>query len=105
MLPRVYLVRCWPSACVFGDSVPENGPLRVLPRTHTLGILSDEALHDRSTRVTTVDCLVPQGGILARRPLIVHASSKSQSEAPRRVLHIEYAVSAGVGGGLARAIA
>jgi hypothetical protein len=27
------------------------------------------------------------------RPLIIHASSKSQSTAPRRVIHIEYAVS------------
>jgi len=27
------------------------------------------------------------------RPLLVHASSKSQLEAPRRVLHIEYAAS------------
>jgi ectoine hydroxylase-related dioxygenase (phytanoyl-CoA dioxygenase family) len=87
------------------DSVPENGPLRVLPGTHTLGVLSDEALHDLSTRVTAVDCLVPQGGVLAMRPLIVHASSKSQSEAPRRVLHIEYAASVGVGDGQALAIA
>jgi len=28
------------------------------------------------------------------RPLLVHASSKSQAAAPRRVLHIEYAASA-----------
>jgi ectoine hydroxylase-related dioxygenase (phytanoyl-CoA dioxygenase family) len=87
------------------DSLPENGPLRVLPGTHTLGVLSDEALHDLSTRVTAVDCLVPQGGILAMRPLIVHASSKSQSEAPRRVLHIEYAASLGTADGLELAIA
>jgi ectoine hydroxylase-related dioxygenase (phytanoyl-CoA dioxygenase family) len=75
------------------DSVAENGPLRVLPGTHTLGVLTDEALHDLSAKITAVDCLVPRGGILAMRPLIVHASSKSQSSAPRRVLHIEYAAS------------
>ncbi len=73
------------------DSTAENGPLRVLPETHTLGLLSDEELHDLSTRVAAIDCLVPVGGVLAMRPLIVHASSKSQSKAPRRVLHIEYA--------------
>jgi hypothetical protein len=28
------------------DSVPENGPLRVLPGTPTFGVLSDAALHD-----------------------------------------------------------
>jgi hypothetical protein len=38
-----------------------------------------------------VNCLVSRGGVLAMRPLIVHASSKSQAEISRRVLHIEYA--------------
>src|SRR5208282_5439153 len=71
------------------DSVAENGPLRVLPTTHTLGVLSDEALHSLSTQISAADCLVPRGGILVMRPLVVHASSKSQSSAPRRVLHIE----------------
>ncbi len=87
------------------DSVAENGPLRILPATHTLGVLSDEALHRLSTQIATVDCLVPQGGILAMRPLVVHASSKSQSNAPRRVLHIEYAVSSAIADGLELAIA
>ncbi|HMD37712.1 MAG TPA: phytanoyl-CoA dioxygenase family protein [Candidatus Acidoferrum sp.] len=73
------------------DSSADNGPLRVLPRTHTLGVLSDEQLHGLSTKIAPVDCLVAKGGIVAMRPLIVHASSKSQSEKPRRVLHIEYA--------------
>jgi len=87
------------------DSTSENGPLRVLPGTHTLGVLTDEALHDLSTRIAVVDCLVPRGGVLAMRPLIVHASSKSQSEAPRRVLHIEYASSMNIADGLKLVIA
>jgi ectoine hydroxylase-related dioxygenase (phytanoyl-CoA dioxygenase family) len=87
------------------DSTDENGPLRVLPDTHTLGVLTDESLHDLSTRIAAIDCLVPQGGVLAMRPLIVHASSKSQTHAPRRVLHIEYASSASVADGLTLAIA
>jgi ectoine hydroxylase-related dioxygenase (phytanoyl-CoA dioxygenase family) len=87
------------------DSIAENGPLRVLPGTHTLGVLTDEALHDLSTKIPAVDCVVPQGGVLAMRPLIVHASSKSQSDAPRRVLHIEYASSPNIVDGFALAIA
>ena len=75
------------------DSTVENGPLRVLPGTHTLGVLSDDSLHDLSTRIAPVDCVAPKGGIVAMRPLVVHASSKSQTEMPRRVLHIEYAAS------------
>src|SRR5580658_1623267 len=57
------------------DSIAKNGPLRVLPATHTLGVLSDEALHTLSTQISAVDCLVPRGGILAMRPLVVHAAS------------------------------
>src|SRR5712692_6155496 len=87
------------------DSTSENGPLRVLPGTHTVGVLTDEALHDLSTRIAVVDCLVPRGGVLAMRPLIVHASSKSQSEAPRRVLHIEYVSSMNLADGLKLTIA
>ena len=72
------------------DSTSENGPLRVLPGTHTLGVLTDEQMHALSEKVAEVECPVPRGGVLAMRPLIVHASSKSKNKAPRRVLHIEY---------------
>jgi ectoine hydroxylase-related dioxygenase (phytanoyl-CoA dioxygenase family) len=87
------------------DSSSENGPLRVLPATHTLGVLDDHELHELSTRIAGVDCLVPRGGIIAMRPLVVHASSKSQSKAPRRVLHIEYAASLVMDQGLDLAMA
>jgi ectoine hydroxylase-related dioxygenase (phytanoyl-CoA dioxygenase family) len=75
------------------DSVAENGSLRVLPRTHTLGVLSDDDIHDVALQIAPVDCLAPKGGVVAMRPLIVHASSKSKSDLQRRILHIEYAAS------------
>lgn len=87
------------------DSTAENGPLRVLPGTHTVGVLTDDEIHERSMKVTPVECLIPRGGILAMRPLIIHASSKSQSQNARRVLHIEYAASAMIADGLELAIA
>ncbi len=87
------------------DSMADNGPLRVLPGTHTLGVLTDDALHKLSTEIAPRDCLVPRGGILVMRPLIVHASSKSRSASPRRVLHIEYAASQKIADGLELAIA
>jgi ectoine hydroxylase-related dioxygenase (phytanoyl-CoA dioxygenase family) len=87
------------------DSIAENGPLRVLPGTHTRGVLSDDELHELSTQIPAIDCLVPRGGVLAMRPLVVHASSKSLSDAPRRVLHIEYAVSSAIADGLELATA
>lgn len=87
------------------DSEAENGPLRVLPGTHTRGVFTDENLHELSTQIKAVECLTSAGGVLAMRPLIVHASSKSQAEVPRRVLHIEYAASRRIEDGLELAIA
>jgi ectoine hydroxylase-related dioxygenase (phytanoyl-CoA dioxygenase family) len=87
------------------DSAAHNGPLRILPGTHTQGVLTDDAIQELAAHATGVDCLVPQGGVLAMRPLLVHASSKSQMEIPRRVLHIEYAESATIDADLEFAVA
>ena len=38
------------------------------------------------------------------RPLIIHSSSKAKSAEPRRVLHIEYAVSLDLGNGIRLAV-
>lgn len=73
------------------DSTLFNGPLRVLSGSHTSGILSDDEIQRLSTSTTQVTCTVPKGGVLAIRPLVVHASSKSQTDASRRVLQVEYA--------------
>jgi hypothetical protein len=87
------------------ESHAGNGPLRVLPGTHTLGVLSDAEIRRLSEAIAAVDCLVPAGGVVAMRPLILHASSKAQVDHPRRVLHIEYADSLAIGDGLELAIA
>lgn len=72
------------------DSTVENGPLRVLPATHTRGVLTDETIERLASEIHPVECLVTAGGVVAMRPLILHASSKAIGVAPRRVLHIEY---------------
>jgi ectoine hydroxylase-related dioxygenase (phytanoyl-CoA dioxygenase family) len=87
------------------DSTSQNGPLRVLPGTHTRGVLSDDAIEELSSQIEAAECLVAKGGVLAMRPLLVHASSKSHSARPRRVLHIEYATSMKVGEQLELALA
>jgi len=70
----------------------ENGLLRVLPQTHTLGVLSDDQTHELAKKIPPVDCYVAAGGVLLMKPLLVHFSSKAKSEtAHRRVLYIEYA--------------
>lgn len=87
------------------DSTAENGPLRVLPGTHRLGVLTDDAVHVLSAERPPVDCIVAKGGVLAMRPLLIHSSSKSRTDEPRRVLHIEYAASDSIADPLRLAIA
>ena len=73
------------------DSTAENGPLRVLPDTHQMGRLSDARVDELARTIEPAECVVERGGVIAMRPLTVHASSKSRSPLPRRVLQIEYA--------------
>jgi ectoine hydroxylase-related dioxygenase (phytanoyl-CoA dioxygenase family) len=87
------------------DSNEGNGPLRVLPATHTCGVLSDQMIEQIASRLSPVQCISDCGGVVAMRPLVIHSSSKSRVEAPRRVLHIEYASSLAIESGLELAIA
>jgi ectoine hydroxylase-related dioxygenase (phytanoyl-CoA dioxygenase family) len=85
-------------------STGANGPLRVLPGTHVHGLLDDAAVERLAHEVSPVSCTVGAGGVVAMRPLVLHASSKSASEARRRVLHIEYAAATCFGPGLDLAV-
>jgi hypothetical protein len=86
------------------DSNADNGPLRLLPATHKSGVLSDDEIASVASKTSAVECHVNAGGLLLMRPLLVHASSKSKSDAPRRVLHIEYASTLSFSNGLELAI-
>lgn len=86
-------------------STLENGPLRVIPGSHNQGVLTDDELSAIYRREPHVSCLVPRGGVLAMRPLLMHASSKARSDEPRRVLHIEYADSLDLDEGITLAVA
>ena len=68
-----------------------NGPVRVLPGTHRAGKLTAEQIQTRRTEIAEVACVVPAGGVLIMRPLLLHASSPAQSPRHRRVIHLEYA--------------
>jgi ectoine hydroxylase-related dioxygenase (phytanoyl-CoA dioxygenase family) len=86
-------------------STSENGPLRVVPGSHLGGVLTDQEVRDHVQSHGHTTCLVPQGGVLAMRPSLVHASSKAQTNASRRVLHIEYADSLDLKPGIRLAVA
>jgi len=87
------------------ESNLQNGPLRVLPGTHAMGVLSDDEIHRISTEIVEVRCSVSRGGVLAMRPLLIHSSSKSESKLARRVLHIEYASGPTIAGEMQLAVA
>jgi ectoine hydroxylase-related dioxygenase (phytanoyl-CoA dioxygenase family) len=69
---------------------PDDGPLKVVPGSHVLGLVSAEAgLAIRNDR-TEVACPAPRGAALVMRPLLLHASSKATGHSRRRVLHFLY---------------
>ena len=75
------------------DSTSANGPVRVLEGTHRMGRLSAEMIEGLRTSHTERECLVAAGGVLAFRPLLLHASSPSLTPSHRRVIHLEFAAS------------
>lgn len=69
------------------DCGPDDGPLRVVPGSHAMGVIdSAEALQLRDEQ-EEVPCPAAQGAALVMRPLLLHASSKASGSSRRRVLH------------------
>jgi hypothetical protein len=73
------------------DANQSNGALRVLPGPHRLGRLSADRIQQLRAEEPDFTCEVTAGDALLMRPLLLHASNRSTSNRPRRVLHIEYA--------------
>jgi ectoine hydroxylase-related dioxygenase (phytanoyl-CoA dioxygenase family) len=72
-------------------SEAQTGAMRVLPGTHTLGVLTAKQRNDFAWSRAPVTCAVPAGGALVMRPLLLHASSRATTPSHRRVVHIEFA--------------
>ncbi len=72
------------------ESGSDNGPLRVIPGSHQLGVLTDQVALEYARSNAAIECLSPRGGVIAMRPLLIHSSTKARSARSRRVLHIEY---------------
>jgi len=69
------------------DCSTSNGPLRVIPRSHHRGILCKEAISELKETEKAIEVVAEKGSVLVMKPLLLHASSKSVSGKPRRVLH------------------
>ena len=73
-----------------------NGPLRVIPNSHHQRLMTENDFASFLSGDRSVSCTTERGGIIAMSPLLLHASSKCLTDEPRRVLHIEYALSLSV---------
>lgn len=73
------------------DSTADNGPLRVLAGSHRHGRLSADDVETYRRHEIETTCLVPRGGALLMRPLLLHASSAARRPSHRRVIHLEFA--------------
>lgn len=86
MLERMITVRLH-----LDDADAGNGALRVLPGSHRFGRLSTEKIQELRATEPEALCVANAGDVLLMRPLILHASGRSNSPKHRRILHIEYA--------------
>lgn len=103
--PAWALSRVWALRVHLDASTTDNGPLRVVPHSHRLGVLTDDEIGDVVKTRGFIECVVAKGGILTMSPLIIHSSSKARIDDLRRVLHIEYADSQSLGPGIELAVA
>ena len=74
------------------DCDATNGALKVVPGSHRQGVVPAVAIAGYTPNATT--CAVPAGGAMLMKPLLLHASNRSTSHRPRRVMHLEFASAA-----------
>ncbi len=72
------------------DCDESTGALWIIPGTHCLGRLNAEGIFELRKAKSEVVCRVRAGDALLMRPLLLHASGRSQLNQHRRVLHVEY---------------
>ncbi|MBS1802711.1 MAG: phytanoyl-CoA dioxygenase family protein [Acidobacteria bacterium] len=68
-----------------------NGALQVIPGSHRSGRIPETDIPAAIAESKPQTCAVNRGGALLMRPLLLHASSASQSPAHRRVIHLDFA--------------
>lgn len=71
------------------DTTIKNGALKVIPGSHNKRLNDDEIKLITNNSIPFVS-EVASGGVQLIKPLLLHASSKSQTQKRRRVLHLEF---------------
>ena len=89
--PPAALLRQAVALRVHLDATPaDNGALRVLVGSHTLGKIPAEEVPQLRDRFREMVCEVGEGGAMFMSPLLLHASSPARVASRRRVLHYEF---------------
>ena len=86
ILERMISIRLHLDAC---DE--SNGALHVIPGSHRAGRIAETQIPSMLEKSQAHACVVGRGGALLMRPLLLHASSPSQTPAHRRVIHLDFA--------------
>ncbi|WP_370281026.1 phytanoyl-CoA dioxygenase family protein [Pontibacterium sp.] len=68
----------------------ESGYLRIIPRSHNTGLMSEEEIAAYAESHESIDCFTEAGDVLAIRPHVLHKTCEGSSGSSRRVLQIEY---------------
>ena len=71
------------------DCTKENGALRVIEKSHIKGVIEIKEWMNNKEGVEKI-CEVKKGGILIMKPLILHASKRTENQKNRRVIHVEF---------------
>ncbi|HVJ69690.1 MAG TPA: phytanoyl-CoA dioxygenase family protein [Caulifigura sp.] len=80
------------------DCLASDGPLSVIPGSHTWPSTPWEGLVERAKESSPVEIHAHQGDALLMRPLLVHSSHRAAKPKHRRVLHLEFSAARLPGG-------
>lgn len=72
------------------DADKNNGCLKVIPKSHEMGILNQAEIHEAVNNNEYYSCEMSEGDLLLMRPHLLHSPSKSLKPGHRRVIHLEY---------------
>ena len=72
------------------DADESNGCLKVIPKSHNLGILGKDEQDRVVSEAEEYICTVRSGDLLVMRPHLLHSSSRGTAPSHRRIVHVEY---------------
>ncbi|RZL20129.1 MAG: WYL domain-containing protein [Pedobacter sp.] len=87
--PLEYLQSAFTLRIHLDDTNELNGALKVIPKSHFHILTPEEILQVRENTESKF-IKVKRGGVNILKPLILHASSKTENDKHRRVIHLEF---------------